>query len=120
MAAAMSAYTFGGGLAALYALWLFYLAVMNLKRAKIAGRLSRPALALGLPVLAVALAVDVMVNLMLVSLLMLERPREWTVSERLTRHLHSGSGWRRAAATWVCSNLLDAFDPSGSHCGCGE
>lgn len=114
----MNAYAIGASLAAVYVLWLFYLAVMNLKRAKIACRLSRPALVLGLPVLAVALAIDVTVNLTLVTLVMLERPREWTVSARLTRHLHSGSGWRQALAGWVCSNLLDAFDPSGSHCGC--
>lgn len=113
----MSAYSLG---AALYLLWLFYLAVMALKRAKIAGRLSRPALLLALPVLAVALAIDVMVNAVLVTLVMLERPREWTVSDRLTRHVHAGHGWRQAAARWVCVHLLDAFDPSGSHCDCSD
>ncbi len=39
-------------------LWVFYLAVMNLKRAKEAGQLSRTALIFGTPVLWVGYVLD--------------------------------------------------------------
>jgi len=45
-------------------------------------------------------------------------PREWLVTDRLTR-LHDRSDWRGRLARWICINLLDYFDPSGRHCGHG-
>jgi len=39
------------GFGSMYVLWVFYLAVMNLKRARDAGTLTKPALVLGMPVL---------------------------------------------------------------------
>ena len=39
------------GLGSTYALWIFYLAVMNLKRAKDSDLLTKTAMALGYPVL---------------------------------------------------------------------
>ena len=104
----------GGAIAAVYALWILYLAAMNLRRAREAGRLSRTALALALPVIALAVAVDVVVNLVLGTLVFFDRPREWTVSARLARYL-PGDDWRARVAYWVAAHLLDPFDPSGSH-----
>jgi len=97
-----------------YVLWLFYLAAMNLRRAREAGRLTRTALAFALPIIALAIAIDVAVNLTLATLVFFDRPREWTVSERLSRYLPAG-GWRASVAWWVALHLLDPFDPSGSH-----
>ena len=101
--------------AAVYALWLLYLAAMNLRRAQEAGRLSRLALAFALPIIALAVAVDVIVNLTLATIVFFDRPREWTVSERLARYLVGPSPWRAKVAMWVGEHLLDPFDPSGQH-----
>lgn len=102
--------------AALYLLWTLYLAVMNLKRARDAGKLSKPAYVLGLPLLYGGLLLDVLVNLTVCTVILREIPRkgEWTVSQRLSRHV-AGSGWRQAIAVWVGTYLLDPYDPSGKH-----
>ena len=99
-----------------YVMWILFLAVMNLKRAKDAGNLSPVAHALGLPLLLFGLTLDWVANLTILSLLLFELPREWTVSERLSRHIHDPSGWRQKIAKWVCGVFLDSFDPSGPHC----
>jgi len=101
---------------AVYALWLFFLAVMNLKRAADAGALSRPAYVLGVPILLIGYSLDVCVNVSIGTVFFLELPNEWTVTARLTRLKNHDAGWRGIVAAWVCINLLDKFDPSGCHC----
>lgn len=109
----LAAYT----LLSVYALWLFYLAVMALYSAKKKGTLTKPALVLGYPILIVGALLDFFVNAVLMTVLMLEPPREWLVTQRLSRHLKRGEGWRKAVASWVCRNLLDTFDPDHrGHC----
>jgi len=107
--------TVGIGFGMLYLLWLLYLAVMNLQRARDAGTLSKVALYLGLPLLYFGLLVDFLVNVLVMTVVLLEIPREWLVTSRLKRHKATGSGWRHAIAVWFGENLLDAFDPSGKH-----
>lgn len=104
-------------LVGLYLLWLFYLAVMNLQRAKENGTLSLPAKILGLPIVIVGVLLDVVVNIFVMTILFLERPKEWLVTDRLQRHVryHSGT-WRAKLAYVICHYLLDTFDPSGKHC----
>lgn len=104
------------GLGSLYLLWLFYLAVMCLKRAYDAGTISKPALYLGYPILFLGLLIDLLVNVFVASVLLLEMPQELTVTARLGRLIRTDNGWRRRAALWFCSQLLDTFDPSGLHC----
>lgn len=106
-------YALVGGFFLLYALWVFYLAVMALKRAKDAGLLTKTAEAFGYPVLFVGLVLDFLANVLVMSVLLLELPREGTVTSRLKRH-NKGSGWRKAIAQWA-EPLLDPFDPSGDH-----
>ena len=102
---------------ALYALWIFYLAIMNLSRADQAHQLRPVALTLGIPVLVIGYALDVLINVLVLTVLLLELPQELTVSERLGRHQRSyASGWRYRVARWVCTELLDQFDPTGRHC----
>lgn len=101
-------------IAATYALWVLYLAAMNLRRAREAGRLFRVTAVLAMPVIGVAVAIDVLLNLVLGTLVFLDRPREWTVSARLERYL-PGHDWRAPLAFWVAEHLLDPFDPSGTH-----
>ena len=102
------------GLGNTYALWIFYLAVMNLKRAKDAGQLTTTAKALGYPVLIVGYLLDCFVNFTVMTVLLLELPQETTVTSRLSRHLNEGEGWRKAIAAWAAP-LLNPFDPSGRH-----
>lgn len=109
-----AAWYVGTALVITYALWVFYLAVMNLKRVKDAGQLHRAALVLGTPVLIVGYALDAMVNVFVMTVLLVELPREVTVTARLKRHNRTSTGWRKAVAAWF-EPLLDPFDPSGNH-----
>lgn len=98
-----------------------YLAVMALRRAKGDGRLGWAPRVLGLPIVLVGLVADVILNLVIASIVLLELPRlrgpapEWLLTTRLKR-LVRGDDWRARIARWVCTHLLDAFDPSGCHC----
>lgn len=110
----------GGPLLLLLAwmLWVFYLAVMNLKRARDMGRLGRAATVAGMPALVVGMVLDVVVgNWLLATLVLWEPPRwgEWTLTARLRRHKRESTGRRLAVARWMGSELLDPFDPSGAH-----
>lgn len=98
-----------------YFLWVFYLAVMNLVRAKEAGKLSRTAFVLGTPILLTGVILDVLCNIFVATFLVLELPRELLVTTRLKR-LVKTEGWRSKVAKFICSRLLDQFDPSGCHC----
>lgn len=100
----------------LYALWIFYLAVMALKRARDAGTLSHAALLLGYPTLFIGLLLDVAFNWTFFSLVTFSFPREFTITQHMERLIRSGNSRQRATALWICRNLLDAFDPSGFHC----
>ena len=98
----------------LYALWVFFLAVMSLKRAKGAGLLTTTAKCFGYPVLFAGLLLDFLANILVLTVLLMELPREGTVTSRLKRHNTTGTGWRKAVAAWA-EPLLDPYDPSGDH-----
>jgi len=97
-----------------YALWIFYLAVMGLKRAKDAGLLTTTAKVLGYPVLIVGYVLDCFVNVTVLTVLLAEIPQETTVTARLKRHNQATGGWRKSVALWA-EPLLDPYDPSGNH-----
>lgn len=102
--------------ASIYTLWVFYLAVMNLKRAKDAGTIPRTALWFGYPVLLAGLLIDLFVNVFVATVIFLDLPRELTMTARLKRYVREQPGtWRASVAVWFAANLLDAFDPSGKH-----
>lgn len=98
----------------LYWLWLFYLAVMSLARAKKAGTLSKPALFFGYPILVVGLLIDLLVNVLL-TVPFLDLPRETTVTYRLKRYAAGPDGWRKRVTLWFADDMLDDFDPTGKH-----
>ena len=102
------------GFGSTYALWIFYLAVMNLKRARDAGLLTKTAAALGYPVLFIGYVLDCFVNVFVMTGLFLELPQELTVTSRLKRHNKESTDWRKARAVWA-EPFLDPFDPSGKH-----
>ena len=101
-------------LGATYALYVFYAAVMNIKRVRDAGKLTWMGKALGYPTLVIGLLLDLFVNLTLMTLVLLERPRELTVTARLKRHHKESTGWRLAVVKFF-EPVLDPLDPSGDH-----
>lgn len=96
-----------------YALFVFYAAVMNIKRVRDAGKLTKFGKVLGYPTLAIGLLLDLMVNTFVMTVILLEVPQEFTVTSRLSRHI-KGQGWRKSVAAWFAP-LLDPLDPSGVH-----
>lgn len=96
-----------------YVLWVLYLAVMNLKRVKNLGLLKPVAVVLAVPILVLGFLLDVILNFVVMTVILLEIPRELTVSERLKRHNEKG-GWRKKVAQ-LFEPILDPFDPSGNH-----
>lgn len=105
----------GAGLA-VYVTLTMYWAIMNFSRAKSTGTLPPWALRIGYPLLLTGYVMDFLLNTFVVSWILLEIPRELLVTARLSRHIKSESGWRKAVSTWVCKNLLDWADPKGCHC----
>jgi len=106
-------------LLSIYALWVFYLAVMNLQGSRDAGTLTPIAYKLGLPILYIGLALDFWVNTIPLTLIMLEWPKwgtkEFLVTARLTRLVHGPDCRKKTVALWYGYNLLDSFDPKGKH-----
>lgn len=98
-------------------LWTHYIAVMRLKMLRDAGTLTRWQTVFGYYVLAKGLLIDLVYHLVIGTLVLLEWPREWTLSGRLWRLSTTGSGWRQRWALAIRQTLLDPFDPSGVHRG---
>lgn len=92
--------------------WIAYLATMSLVRAKDA--LMPSIFRLGMGVFYVSLVLSTTLNWLVFTFLLLELPREFTLSARLSRHLKAG-GWRGRQAGLIGARWLDPFDPSGKH-----
>lgn len=92
--------------------WIFFLAVMDLKKAREAGTLTKTATFFAFGVLWIGYVLDMLFNLAS-SVLFLELPREILFTARVSRHI-KGIGWRAKMARWFCENLLNPFDPG--HC----
>jgi hypothetical protein len=102
-------------IAALYLLWVLFLAVMPLYRAHLNGTLTGVSKVLGYPLVIVMVLFDCAINITLATLVFLEMPREKMLTQRLER-LSALDTWRGKLARGVCKKLLDAFDPRGKHC----
>ncbi len=101
-------------LAVTYGLFVFYCAVMNIKRVRDMGKLTKLGMAFGYPTLIIGLVLDFLCNAFVMTVLFLELPREWTVTSRLKRHNNGNDGWRTSLARWF-EPVLDPLDPSGDH-----
>jgi hypothetical protein len=102
-----------------YGLFVFYAAVMNIKRVRDMGKLNTLGKVLGYPTLFIGIVLDVIVNWFVVTFILLEFPREYTVTARLKRHNRESDGsylgrWRLAVVKFF-EPLLDPLDPDGSH-----
>lgn len=106
----------------LYAFYAAYIIVMGVWRARLAGRLTwrnNPVtFALCLPFVVIGLALDVVAQYTIATLIFADLPRrgEHLVTDRLQRYVAQRYGWRYRWARYVCDNLLDVFDPRGEHC----
>lgn len=107
-----------GILVHLWLLWYAYILIMGLYRAKLDNRLTTLTKTLAAPALVVGYLLDWLANWLIASFVFAEPPDEFLelVTDRLSRYLDKGYGWRYRRAKWVCENLLDFFDPRGSHC----
>jgi hypothetical protein len=95
--------------------WTLYVAVMQLKKHFKAMHIVAKAFAV--PVVVLGVAFDFVLNVTVGSVIFLDPPREWLLTARLKRyHGNAASGWRGKTAEWICTNLLDQFDPDGDHC----
>ncbi len=106
-----------GTVLTVWLLFVFYAAVMALKRARDEGKLGPAMACFAYPTLYVGLVLDALVNIVVCTVIFLELPKEVLVTSRLTRHaLLYPNTWRGKLSRWICSHLLDALDPSGCHC----
>jgi hypothetical protein len=103
-------------LAFLYAFWIAYIGVMGIYRAYLDHRLSATLLVLLTPFVLAGLLMDVFANIFIATVVFWEFPREWLVTQRLIRYIKSKDDTRAMMASFICSNLLDLFDPTGRHC----
>lgn len=97
-----------------YGLYVFYAAVMNIKRVRDIGKLTKLGMAFGYPTLVVGLVLDLLVNVLVMTIIMIELPRELTVTSRLKRHNRESTGYRLAVVKFF-EPVLDPLDPSGDH-----
>ena len=105
----------GQAVLALWLLWVFFLAVMQLRDARDRGVLTPWGLRLGYTVLIPGLVLDFIVQVTIAIPLFLGLPRELTVSARVNRLVKSGTGWPRRCALWFRTHLLAPFDKTGGH-----
>lgn len=107
-------------LACTYLLYVFYAAVMNIKRVRDMGKLTLVGKVFGYPTLVIGLVLDLIVNTFLFTVLLFELPRELTVTSRLKRHHLESIGdswlnkWRMSVVKFF-EPVLDPLDPSGDH-----
>jgi len=108
----------GYPLLAVWSLWIFYLAIMNLKKAKEAGTMTPVAKFCGYSIVIPGYILDILVNIFIGSILFLEFPnyKRLTLSARMDYLYVPGSiSWRSRLADWLARNLLNTYDPSGEH-----
>ncbi len=111
--------TLGVYLALIYGTWVCFVAIMGFRTAKLAGKLSKPVFILALPILAVGVVLDMLLQIAATPVF-LDLPREWVLTKRLDRYLAlvnpTGlNAYRQRVAKWVCHNMLDVFE-AGGHC----
>lgn len=117
-------------IATLWAFWCLYVFGMGIYRAWLHRRLRGLSAVMAAPLVAVALAVDALMQFTVFTAVFRELPplRAYTVgrrqitlpellvTHRLRRYSRGGMGWRTRWADELCLHLLDPFDPTGAHC----
>lgn len=101
----------------LYVTWFLFVGIMNMKRARDEGKISKTATILAYPWLILGYAMDILGNIVFCTVIFLELPHEYTITSRLKKHKND-TNWRGSVARWVNGALLSCgFDPDGDHLG---
>lgn len=90
-----------------------YAAVMNFKRVRNTVGLTRTQNIIGSYILLRGYTLDLFVNVLHMTVLLRELPRELTVTRRLRRHIEGNT--KHAALCLRLRHELDALDPAGTH-----
>ena len=100
----------------LWALWVLYIAMMNIKRATLIKPLPWQAKLLVYPTMAVFEVIEFIANVVVLTVLFFDWPREIRVSDRLRRYWKRPAkyGWRLHVVKFI-KPMLDPFDPAGPH-----
>lgn len=98
--------------------WLFYLAVMHIKKVK--NQLEFVEKLFAYPMLYIGLFIDVMFNITSGTVFFFEPPREFLFTSRCQRHLESKktnfyARYQKRVAKYFCSKFMDPYDEDG-HC----
>jgi hypothetical protein len=103
-------------LGTLWALWILYIAMMNVKRVTNTETLPWQAKLLVYPTMFLFEIVEFIANVFVCSIIFLDLPREHRVSDRLRRYFRRPKhyGWRIHIVLFI-KPMLDPFDPSGPH-----
>lgn len=116
--------TLGAAVLFLWGFWVLYVATMAVYRLHLAGVLklrttSRFTLGMCYSLVGIAYVVDLLAQYTIATLVFLDwpEPGERLVTDRLQRYVaQPRQDWRSAKAHYVCTHLLDLFDPTGDHC----
>jgi hypothetical protein len=95
--------------------WGIYLAIMHLKTMRDQNKLTPASKVFGYPWVFIFLGLDVLYNIVIGTVIFWEFPREWLFTARVSR-LNDRKDWKGKLAKFLCKELLDPFDPDGSHC----
>ena len=100
----------------LWALWILYVSMMNIDRAMELGELPWQAKLMVYPTKFVFDMVEVVANTIVCTLIFLDLPKEFTVSDRLRRYYEdqNQAKWRMVLVNFV-KPMLDPFDHKGPH-----
>jgi hypothetical protein len=100
--------------------WLtavFYVAVMHFKMVRDSGvldTLNWSSRAIAYLTLYVGLVLDALLNIIVMTVVFLELPKEILTTSRIRRHKFGSQGLRKRVAIWFCRNYLTPFDKN--HC----
>jgi hypothetical protein len=110
-------YTLLGLLVYLWVFWGLFVLVMGLYRVHLKKKLTGIRFALAFPWIIIGYSVDILSNIFIATIFFWELPKELLVTTRLTRWKHTEKDTRqKRMSIYICVNLLDEFDPTGSHC----
>lgn len=94
-----------------------YVAAINIYQCHLNGTLPAWGYILGGPIVAAMLAIDVFFQVTVFTFIYYELPREWTVTERLSRWKATAGEDRRKHWSVQLCKLLNVFTPAGQpHC----